>query len=102
LYRKRRLESGTNTLISLKKMNGVPIELSRGGESMSPKARRILALLNDPRHRTQLLVSLNKSTLDDVGPVGGDQSMAVLKDMNELEMDHEEFVKSLAPRVDAV
>ena len=69
---------------------------------MSPKARRILALLNDPRHRTRLLDSLNKSTLDDVGPVGGDQSMAVLKDMNELEVDHEDFVKSLAPGVEWV
>jgi len=67
---------------------------------MSPKARRILALLNDPRHRTRLLDSLNKSTLDDVGPAGGDKSMAVLKDINELESDNEEFVKSLAPRVD--
>jgi hypothetical protein len=71
-------------------------------KNMSPKARRILALLNDPRHRTRLLDSLNKSTLDDVGPVGGDQSMAVLKDMNELEVDHEDFVKSLAPGVEWV
>ena len=47
-----------------------------------------------------MLVDFNQSTLDPVGPVGGDQSMAVLKDMNELEVDHEDFVKSLAPRVD--
>jgi hypothetical protein len=35
--------------------------------------------------------------LDPVGPGGGDQGMAVLKDMNELEAGHDEFVKSLAP-----
>jgi hypothetical protein len=34
------------------------------------------------------------------GQVGGDQSMAILKEMNELEAGHDEFVKSLAPRVD--
>jgi hypothetical protein len=48
----------------------------------------------------RVLVDFNASTLDPVGPVGGDQYMAVLKDMNELEVDHEEFVKSLALRVD--
>ena len=48
-----------------------------------------------------MLVDFNASTLDDVGPVGGDQGMAALKDMNELEADHEEFVKSLTPKVDA-
>jgi hypothetical protein len=99
LHRKKRLESDPKTLISLKKKNGIAIELSKGNENMSSKARKILALLNDPRHRSRLLDSLNKSTLDDVGPVGGDQSMAVLNDMNEVEVDHEEFLKSLLPRV---
>jgi hypothetical protein len=51
---------------------------------MSAKARRILALLNDPRHRTRLLDSLNRSTLDDVGPVGGDQEIKFLKELNEM------------------
>jgi hypothetical protein len=77
LYLKRTLETDTNTLISLKKMNG--------GELMSAKARRILALLNDPRRRTRVLDSLNKSTLDDVGPVGGDQEIKVLKELNEMQ-----------------
>ena len=36
---------------------------------------------------------------DEGGPVGGDQSMAVLKEMNELETGYEEFLKSLGPRV---
>ena len=51
---------------------------------MSAKARRIPALLNDLRRRTRLLGSLNKSTLDDVGTVGGDQEIKVLKEFNEM------------------
>jgi hypothetical protein len=38
--------------------------------------------------------------LSDLGQVGGDQGMAVLKEMNKLEAVHDAFVKSLAPRVD--
>jgi hypothetical protein len=52
---------------------------------MSAKARRLLALLNDPRHRTRVLGSLNKSTLDDVGPVGGDKGEKFLKELNEMQ-----------------
>jgi hypothetical protein len=44
----------------------------------------------------------NRSTVDYVGPVGGDQSMTVLKDMNDLEAGQEEFVKRLAWREDAL
>jgi hypothetical protein len=32
--------------------------------------------------------------------VGGDQEMAVLQEMNDLDAGHDEFVKSLAPRID--
>ena len=72
---------------------------------MTDKARKIMKKmknwkrLNNPT-RDRILSDFNASTLDPVGPVGGDQSMAVLNDMNELEVDHEEFVKSLAPKVD--
>jgi uncharacterized protein YfeS len=52
---------------------------------MSAKARRILALLNDPRHRTRVLDSLNKSTLDDVAPFAGDKGEKVLKELNEMQ-----------------
>ena len=55
---------------------------------MSAKARRILALLNDPRRRTRVLDSLNKSTLDDVGLVGrdkGEKFLCELKEMQDLE-----------------
>jgi hypothetical protein len=37
-----------------------------------------------------------------VGPVGGEKGMAVLKDMNDLEAGHGEFVKSLPPRVNVL
>jgi hypothetical protein len=41
--------------------------------------------------------------LDDVGPVGGaEQGMKVLSEMNSLADDHDEFVKTLAPRVDVL
>jgi uncharacterized protein YfeS len=51
---------------------------------MSKKARRILALLNDPRHRNRLLDSLNRSTLDDVAPFGGDKGEKFLSELNEM------------------
>jgi uncharacterized protein YfeS len=51
---------------------------------MSAKARRILALLNDPRRRTRVLDSFNRSTLDDVGPVGGDKGEKFLSELNEM------------------
>jgi hypothetical protein len=47
-------------------------------------------------------VNFNTSTLDDVGPLGGDQGMKILSEINELADQHEEFVKSLTPRVDMV
>ena len=52
---------------------------------MSAKARRILALLNDPRRRTRVLDSLNKSTLDDVGPFAGDEGEKFLSELNEMQ-----------------
>jgi hypothetical protein len=53
---------------------------------MSAKARRILALLNDPRRRTRVLDSFNKSTLDEgAGPVGGDKSEKFLRELNEMQ-----------------
>jgi len=50
----------------------------------------------------QVLIDFNQSTLDPVGPLGGDQGMKILAEMNELGNKHDEFVKSLAPRVDVV
>ena len=54
---------------------------------MSKKSKRILALLNDPKHRARLLEALDQSTLDEGGNSvsKGDQEMKVLKEMNELQ-----------------
>jgi hypothetical protein len=52
---------------------------------MSAKARRILALLNDPKRRTRVLDSFNKSTLDEgAGPVGGYKGEKFLGELNEM------------------
>jgi hypothetical protein len=52
---------------------------------MSKKAKRILALLNDPRHKKRLMGEVNLLDQDATAQVGGDQEMKVLKEMNELE-----------------
>lgn len=52
-----------------------------------------------PERRERIVDEFNRENLDDVGPLGGDQGMKVLNEMNELVDDHDEFVKSLAPRV---
>jgi hypothetical protein len=58
-----------------------------------------LKLFRNPQARDRFLEEFNNSTLDPVGPVGGDHGMSVLKEMNDLEAGHDEFVKSLAPGV---
>jgi hypothetical protein len=65
-------------------MNRIAIVIQKGGEFMSAKARRILSLLNDPRRRTRVLDSLNKSTLDDVAPFAGDKGEKFLRELNEM------------------
>lgn len=65
-------------------MNGVAEAIQMGGELMSAKARRIWAPLDDPRRRNRVLDSFNKSTLDDVRPVGGDKGEKFLKEPNEM------------------
>ena len=42
-YAEKRPETGTNTLETVEKMNGIAIVILKGGELMSAKARRILA-----------------------------------------------------------
>jgi len=64
--------------------------------------RRNAGGFNSLKIRDQVLDEFNQSTLDDVGPLGGDQAMAVLKDMNDLESGHDEFVKSLAATVNVL
>ena len=57
---------------------------------------------NDDQLIFRVLEQFNRSTMDDVGPLGSDQGMAVLKYMNDFEEDNEEFFKSLAPTVNVL
>ncbi len=63
---------------------------------MSKKAKRILALLNDPRQRQRLIDELNKQHAPEGYPVSGNgQEMTILKDMNEFDDSHDAFMDSL-------
>jgi hypothetical protein len=53
--------------------------------------------LANPERRNRILDQFNRENLDDVGPVGGEQRMKVLSEMNSLVDDHREFVKSMGP-----
>ena len=54
--------------------------------------------LSDPKRRDQALAEFNRSTLDDVGPVGGqDQQMRVLGEMNELAKEREQLIQESVP-----
>jgi hypothetical protein len=52
---------------------------------MSKKSKRILALLNDPKHRASLMTGINRADQDEPARVGNDQEMKVLNEMNELQ-----------------
>ena len=63
---------------------------------MSAKAKRILALLNNKKHRVLLLESLNKDTAPEGAPVtGGDKEAKFRREINSLDDDHERFMDSL-------
>ncbi len=62
---------------------------------MSKKAKRILALLNDPRHKKRLMEEVNMLDQDATARVGGEQEMKVLKDMNSLEDEHDAHMQNL-------
>jgi hypothetical protein len=57
--------------------------------------------LNNLR-RDRILHDFNQSTLDPVGPVGGEQGTKLLSEMNSLVDEHEEFVKSLSPKLNVL
>lgn len=61
---------------------------------------KALRPLRNPKARDRVLGEFNRSTLDDVEPVGGENGMRVLREMNDLEVRHDEFVTSQAPKVD--
>jgi hypothetical protein len=57
---------------------------------MTEKAQAVLQkmkprrLFRNPRERDQILLEFNNSTLDDLGPVGGDKGEKFLKELNEM------------------
>jgi uncharacterized protein YfeS len=80
---------------------------------MTEKAQRILNELNkserkvrryrkrsaNPESRDKILGEFNWENLDDVRPMGGDQGMAVLKDMNDLGQQQEQIIRESFPKV---
>lgn len=52
--------------------------------------------------REKILTDFNQSTLDPVGPVRGEQGTKLLSEMNSLVDEHEEFVKSLSPKLNVL
>jgi hypothetical protein len=61
---------------------------------------KLRRLFGDPQVRDRILNEFNRENLDDVGPIGGaERGMKVLSGMKSLADDHDEFVKSLAPRL---
>jgi hypothetical protein len=62
---------------------------------MSAKAKRILALLNDAKHRNRLLDAFNKSTLDEGAAPIGNGEMTILKDMESLDQEHDQHMQDL-------
>ena len=62
---------------------------------MSRKAKRILALLANQKHRNYLAGEINRADQDEPSRVGKDQEMKILTEMNAFEDDHEKFMDSL-------
>lgn len=56
----------------------------------------------DALGRDRILREFNASTLDNVGPMKGDQGMKVLSEMNSLTDEHDQFARSLVSRSDAL
>jgi hypothetical protein len=68
----------------------------RGVENMSTKAKRILVLLNDPKHRNHMMNSLNNNTLDNGAAPLGNGEMILLKDMEEAQdQEHDQHMQDL-------
>jgi hypothetical protein len=61
---------------------------------MSKKAKRILALLKDPKQKKRLLESLNRDTMDAAAPLGKGE-MTILKDIESLDQEHDQYMQEL-------
>jgi hypothetical protein len=57
-----------------------------------------LARMNVDQKRDRVLGEFNASTLDSVGPLGGDQGMKVLSEMNELGQAQEQTIRDSVPK----
>lgn len=77
----------------------IPQPAQRGGANVTDKARRILALIQDPKRRAKVMDELNDANPPS-GPSTSQQGMTILKDINEFEDDHERFMDSLKGVVD--
>jgi len=62
---------------------------------MSAKAKRILALLNDPRHKTRLMNILNKTTLDDGATPLGIDEMTILRNRESVDKERDHSMHEL-------
>lgn len=58
--------------------------------------------LTDPEVMKRILEEFNQSTLDPVGPVGGDQGMTVLKELNELDQEHDQHIQGIGPKLNVL
>jgi hypothetical protein len=61
---------------------------------MCKKARRILALLNDPRQKNRLLEALDEDATDAAVPVGKGE-MTILKDIESLDLEYDQYMEDL-------
>lgn len=61
---------------------------------MTDKAKRLLALIQDPKRRTKAMDEFNDANPPS-GPSSSSQGMTILKDINQFEDDHDKFMDSL-------
>ena len=60
--------------------------------------RQALKRLANPERRNRILNEFNRDLMDDVGPIGGDQGMKVLQEMNELAKQLEQIIRDGIPK----
>lgn len=78
---------------------------------MTDKAQKILQKMqkrqalkrwrefSNPERREKILHEFNRAQMDDVGPLGGDQGMTVLKDINDLGQRQEQIIRESFAKV---
>jgi hypothetical protein len=61
---------------------------------MIAKSRRMLALLDDPRQKNRFLEALSKDTMEAAASLGSGE-IAILKGMESLDPEHEQYLQDL-------